>query len=91
MLAPGFVIVLDVPPFLRLDLSLRGRSTLENILTLEFGDRDFRHGEEYVTRSRECECVITTLLNIYLYTVQHRAAIRLAQQHWDPFTLLFER
>jgi hypothetical protein len=47
--------VLDVPNFLRLHLSLRSRSTLENILTLEFGDRHFRPGEEYVTRSRECD------------------------------------
>ena len=86
------VIVLDIPNFCHRHLSLRSRSTLENILTLEFGDLDFRPGEEYVTRNRECDVRVNHIVE-FLFTdcVQHTAAIRLAQQHWDPSTLLFER
>jgi hypothetical protein len=62
MLAPGFPAashrlssVFNVPTFLRFSLVLRSRSALENILTLEFGDRDFRPGEKNVSRSSECD------------------------------------
>ena len=59
---------------------------------LEFSDRDFRPDEEYVTRSSECDVRVNQIAE-YLFTVcvQHTGAKRLAQQHWDPSTLLFER
>jgi hypothetical protein len=99
MLAPGFPAALprfssvfDVPNFLRISLVLRSRSKLGNILSLEFGDRDFRPGEKNVSQSSECDVRVDHSAEcLFTDYVRHTAAIRLIQQHWNPSTLLFER